>query len=291
MKTYRRVSSNRKNYSTIKDNKAEYYVYVYIDPRNYEEFYYGKGKDNRKEAHDHVYDKTDSEKSKRINAIYKAGQKPIIKVIAKDLTEKEAFLIEKTLLWKLRGRLTNKSSGHFADKFRPHDTLHQEIAGFDFKNGLYYVNIGEGIHRCWEDCVQYNFLSAGQHKKYSDPLCTLSQGDIVVAYLKKHGYVGIGKVKEKAVRVTEFLHNGKSLQKCNLKVPNIFDNCDNDRSEYLVRVNWIKTVNNKNAKKAKRKEGIFSTELIKASLQGQPKTIEYLEKEFSIKFSDLLLLE
>ena len=29
----------------------EYYVYVYIDPRNFEEFYYGKGKGSRKNAH------------------------------------------------------------------------------------------------------------------------------------------------------------------------------------------------------------------------------------------------
>ena len=27
---------------------SEYYVYVYIDPRNFEEFYYGKGKGKRK---------------------------------------------------------------------------------------------------------------------------------------------------------------------------------------------------------------------------------------------------
>jgi len=85
-----------------------YYVYVYIDPRNFEEFYYGKGKDNRKEAH--LSDNNDSEKSKRIKAIHRAGLKPIIKVIAKDLTEREAFLIEKTLIWKLGRTLTNQSS-------------------------------------------------------------------------------------------------------------------------------------------------------------------------------------
>ena len=28
-----------------------FYVYVYIDPRNFEEFYYGKGKGCRKQAH------------------------------------------------------------------------------------------------------------------------------------------------------------------------------------------------------------------------------------------------
>src|SRR5204862_450819 len=142
--------------------------YVYIDPRNFEEFYYGKGKDNRKNAH--LTDDTDSEKSKRVKAIIQAGLKPIIKIIAKDLTESEAFLIEKTLIWKLGRNLTNKSSGHFAEKFRPHDTFHIELSGFDFKNGIYYVNVGEGIHRCWDDCKQFGFLSAGQDKKWSDPL-------------------------------------------------------------------------------------------------------------------------
>jgi hypothetical protein len=271
----------------MKEETAEFYVYVYIDPRNFEEFYYGKGKGSRKEAH--LYDSSDSEKSKRIKIIQDSGQKPIIKVIAKDLTEREAFFIEKTLLWKLRGRLTNKSSGHFADKFRPHDTLHQELAGFDFNNGLYYVNIGEGIHRCWEDCRKYNFLSAGQDKKYSDPLKTLLKGDIVAAYLKGKGYVGIGEVIEQAVRVNDYRFNGKSLRELPLKVKNIFINCDNENSEYLVKLKWIKTIDGSQAKKARRKEGIFSTEIIKASLQGQPKTKEFLEKEFDIKFFDLFL--
>ncbi len=45
-----------------------YYVYVYIDPRNFEEFYYGKGKGSRKEAH--LNEDTDTEKSKRIKASY-----------------------------------------------------------------------------------------------------------------------------------------------------------------------------------------------------------------------------
>ncbi|MBE2274655.1 MAG: GIY-YIG nuclease family protein [Flavobacteriales bacterium] len=80
-------------------DKGDYYVYVYIDPRNYEEFYYGKGKGNRKDAH--LNDESDSEKARRIKDIQKAGLKPIIRVIVKDLTEKEAFLIEKTLIWKL----------------------------------------------------------------------------------------------------------------------------------------------------------------------------------------------
>lgn len=56
----------------------DYYVYVYIDPRNFEEFYYGKGKGSRKEAH--LHDGGDSEKAKRINDIRKPGlhQLPVL---------------------------------------------------------------------------------------------------------------------------------------------------------------------------------------------------------------------
>jgi hypothetical protein len=272
----------------MKNNFSEYYVYVYIDPRNFEEFYYGKGIGNRKNTH--LSDDSDSEKAKRIRAIKKEGLEPIIKVIAKDLTENEAFLIEKTLIWRLGRNLTNISSGHFADKFRPHDTYHLDLKGFEYKNGLYLVNVGQGEHRCWDDCRDFGFLSAGQGKNWSEPIRTLEIGDIVVAYLKKHGYVGIGRVKEKAVKVNDFKVNGKSLKELSLKIPNIFENSDNDKSEYLVRIEWIISFEAKSAK-WESNYGLFTTQLIKASLHGQPKTIDFLEKQFKVKFKDLLFVE
>jgi hypothetical protein len=270
------------------DNTTTYYVYVYIDPRNFEEFYYGKGTGSRKNAH--LSDDSDTEKAKRIKAIKKEGLEPIIKVIAKDLTEKEAFLIEKTLIWKLGKSLLNISSGQFADKFRKHDTFHVDLAGFDFNNGLYYINVGQGEHRCWNDCKELGFLSAGQAKKWSDPIRTLEPGDIVVAYLKNHGYVGIGRVIEKAIKVNDFKIEGKSLRQFEIIEPNIFDNCDNDKSEYPVKIEWIKAVDSMQAK-WQSKAGLFTSQLIKASLQGQRLTREFLEIEFDIKFKDLLLTE
>lgn len=74
----------------------DYYVYVYIDPSNHEEFYYGKSAGSRKDAH--LGDRSDSEKTKRIADIHKAGQIPIVRVIARGLSESEALLVEKTLL-------------------------------------------------------------------------------------------------------------------------------------------------------------------------------------------------
>lgn len=270
----------------MNENPNQFYVYVYIDPRNFEEFYYGKGKDRRKNAH--LLDDDDSEKSKRIKAIKKEGLDPIIRVIAKNLTAAEAFLVEKTLIWKLGRNLTNVSSGHFADKFRPHSTLHQKLAGFDFKNGLYYVNVGEGDHRCWIDCRQFGFLSAGQDEKYNSPLQTLEAGDIVAAYLKGHGYVGIGRVTGKAVPVNDYRIAGKSLRQFQLQQPNIFENCDNIKTEYVVTIDWIKTVDAKGAK-WKSKAGLFTSQLIKASLQEQRRTCEFLETEFDVRFDELLL--
>lgn len=264
----------------------EYYVYVYIDPRNFEEFYYGKGKGKRKFSH--LSDDSDSEKTKRIRAIKKVGLEPIVKVIANKLSEEQAFLIEKTLIWKLGKNLTNLSSGHFANKFRPHDTLHIDLAHFDYEKGLYYVNVGEGDNRCWEDCKEFGYMSAGQGVKYSDPIRTLEIGDIVAAYLKGFGYVGIGRVTRKAVRVNNFKINGKHISSCNLKMPNVYTNSDNEKSEFMVKIDWIKSVD-RNGAKWKSKSNLFASQLIKASLENQQETVKFLESEFEIKFKDLFL--
>ncbi len=61
---------------SLKEDSENYYVYVYIDPRNYEEFYSWQGKGNRKDAH--LKDARDSDKTKTIAEIKKAGLEPII---------------------------------------------------------------------------------------------------------------------------------------------------------------------------------------------------------------------
>jgi len=270
---------------------SEFYVYVYIDPRNHEEFYYGKGKGNRKLAHSTA--SSNDEMANRIKEIKEAECEPIIRVIAKELTSDEALLIEKTLIWKLgkrAGSLVNVSPGYFANKFRPHDTLHEELAYFDFKNGLYLVNVSEW-HQDWDDCKKLGFIAAGQDRKWSDPLKKLEPGDIVVAYIKGHGYVGIGRVIEKAVRVNDFIVRGKSLKSYSPKVSAIFKNCENiEKSDYLVKVEWIKSIDDIKDKTSKgyAEKGLFFSQQIRVSLQGKAKTISYLEKEFAVNFKNLL---
>ena len=131
-----------------------YYVYTYIDPRNLEGFYYGKGKGSRKSAH--VFDVSDSDKARRIRDIKKVGLEPIIRVIA-----------------------------------------------------------------------------AGQGRRWGEAMLGFQKGDVVAAYLKRYGYVGIGKVVEPA--------------------------------------------------------GLYTTTHMRASLNKQPGTIDFLEREFGLDIRALVV--
>ncbi len=55
----------------------------------------------------------------------------------------------------------------------------------------------------------------------------------------------------------------------------------NDLCEYVATVNWIKAVDREHAK-WKAKAGIYTTTHVRASLDGQPDTIAFLEEEFGV---------
>jgi hypothetical protein len=264
----------------------DHYVYVYIDPRNYSEFYYGKGKGSRKEAH--LQDDGDSEKARCIRAIQDQGLQPIIRVIASGLTEQEALLVEKTLLWRLGKSLTNIASGHYSENFRPHDTLHLELAGFDFQNRIYYYNVGEGLHRNWDDYIRFGFISGGQGLRWRDAMLGFRAGDVIAAYLKGHGFVGIGVVTAKAKPAREYLAEGKALFEQDLVCKGILENSDSDAlCEYISSVEWVASVNRESAK-WKSNSGLYTTTHVRASLEGQPATLCFLENQFSVCLNQLL---
>jgi uncharacterized protein len=54
---------------------SEYYVYVYDDPRNFQPFYIGEGKNDRKFSH--MSDRLTTKKTNTIHEIEAAGLKPI----------------------------------------------------------------------------------------------------------------------------------------------------------------------------------------------------------------------
>lgn len=268
-------------------NDKTFYVYVYIDPRNFQEFYYGKGKGDRKT--EHLHDENDSEKTRIIRDIKSEGLEPIIKVIARNLSEDQALLVEKTLIWKLGRTLTNKSSGHFADNFRPHHSLHKDLYGFDYENGVYCINIGEGEHRSWEDSYKYGFISAGQDwEKWGSRICSLRRNDILCAYLSRFGYVGIAKVLEEACPATQFRYKGKPLSYYPLKSPKMLEvKGDLKDAEFTMRVEWI-AVRDKKDRIGGDLRAWRSRSML-GSMESQQETLALLERKFGVSFDDLLL--
>ncbi len=262
---------------------SDYYVYVYIDPRNYEEFYYGKGRGSRKDIH--LKDAGESRKARRIAEIRRAGCEPIVRVIARDLSQDQALLVEATLLWKLGKFTTNEVAGHFSDSFRPHNSFHRSLPGFDFQNRLYYFNVGECERRHWDECRRHRFISAGGGVRFRNAICGFHPGDIFAAYLKEHGYVGIGRIRVAARRVEEVMIGNKPLVELCPQMS--LDSGSAEKSEYVAKVEWIKSVPRTQAK-MKVKSGIYTTTHVRASLDGQPDTVAFLKKEFNVDFSAIL---
>jgi hypothetical protein len=278
---------------TIMKTDSHYYVYAYFDPRNYEMVYVGKGKGSRK--YDHPPNKKGSALQRCIHEIKQAGLKPHVRVVAANLTEDQAFLVEKALIWRTGRSLTNRSGGQYADLFRPPNTLHISLPGFDSARGIYYVNVcGDQPHRQWEDCAKYGFLAAGYERGFSSQLDRLEVGSIVAAYQRRHGFVGIGRVKKEAVPVRDFLcrrsgsQKGRHLRTAELKGDRLFHHANNnEKCEYLVTIDWIKQVPQTRAY-FKKKSGLFTTTHVVASLSNQQDTLSYLQQVFKVNFEKLL---
>lgn len=114
---------------------------------------------------------------------------------------------------------------------------------------MYYCT-GDGPHRCYEDYLKYNFISAGQigkgttHKIFSQEIRNLKEGDYFFAYRKGIGYSAFGQILKSAVKIDDFIVDsspGKKLYEIEeLKQKNIKENHDNEGSEYVCKVKWIK---------------------------------------------------
>jgi hypothetical protein len=148
-------------------------------------------------------------------------------------------------------------------------------------SGFYFVNVGEGEHRNWDDCRKYGFLSAGQGEKYGNAMKKLKPDDLVFAYMKGLGYVGYGTVTGPAVMARDFTPNGsdKKLLDLPLKQPGMSDNKDDPAfSEWVVGVKWDKTFDRE---QAKRFQGIFANQNIVCLLRDTA-TADFLRREFGI---------
>lgn len=270
---------------------SDFYVYVYIDPRDFKPFYYGKGQGSRKDAH--LFDHLEGGKSALIATIRKEGLEPIVRVLARNLTEEQALIIETTLIWQFRDSLTNRINGNFIDKFRPQKSLHKEIVEFDYNHSLWFFNVGDGPHRQWEDNIRFNYVGAGQKDVFRDAIEGLNPGDVIAAYLSGKGYVGVGKVLGRAKPAKEFrLQDGTLLIDKPGVAPSIRDNIDDlDSCEWMAPIHWKATVP-RNQAHFRKNAGLFAARNVRASLS-HPETIRFIEEKFGIRdlfgFTDLPL--
>lgn len=148
-------------------------------------------------------------------------------------------------------------------------------------SGYYFVNVGDGECRNWDDCRKYGFLSAGQGEKYGNAMKKLKPDDLVFGYMAGIGYVGFGKVTQSAKMVREFTPDGfdKKLLELPLKAPYMDENKDNPTlSEWLVGIKWSKTFDRNQAKYFTH---IFANQNIVCLLRDVP-TVDFLRKEFGI---------
>lgn len=110
-------------------------------------------------------------------------------------------------------------------------------------NGEFYVSFGVGESRRWADAKNYGFISAGGGEWYVNTLRSLQSGDRVWVNIPGTGYVGVGEVIRSAVRFDQFMVNQEGVETpitdLPVEAPRMFDPED---SEHLVAVQWIRTV-------------------------------------------------
>ena len=148
----------------------------------------------------------------------------------------------------------------------------------------YYVSFGEERSRNWDDARRYGFVSAGQGRWYSRTLQSLSPGDRIFVNIPKTGYVGVAEVTDEVVPITEFtVHvDGQTINILDapLSAPAMdADVGDEDKQEYLVRVDWLATRKRENAVWEK---GMFANQNTVCRLRNQF-TIDTLTKRFGLQ--------
>jgi len=138
--------------------------------------------------------------------------------------------------------------------------------------------------RRWEDGIRYGFISAGGKPWFSRTLAQLFPGARVFVHIPKRGYVGVGIVKETSQRIADFKVEVGGEVKPVLMAPLTAEGMDRgaddpDRSEYVVRVDWIKTLPVENAVWEK---GMFANQNSAAKMRHQF-TLERLIEAFDLE--------
>jgi len=129
---------NRDDFTDDVAEKLGNYVYLYIDPRDESIFYVGKGMGTRATAH--MDDATESDKVERIDELRLRGLEPRIDILARNLSEDVALVIERSVIDAIGlENLTNSVRGHGTDSGR--DPLSEII----FREGAEPAEVGHKV--------------------------------------------------------------------------------------------------------------------------------------------------
>ena len=164
----------------------------------------------------------------------------------------------------------------------PEDVVENNVKYRDNKwTGYYFVNTGitDDNQRDWKYNTQYSFISAGGGSRWINAIKKLRKGDKIFAFIKNKGYVGWGIVEEEAVLVKNYIVNNIKMID---ELPNNHvwkQEKDPNIDEWIVKVNWIKTINEVDAKWFK---GAFANQNVVSKLK-DTSTFEFLVKEFEIE--------
>ena len=113
-------------------------------------------------------------------------------------------------------------------------------------------------------------------------------GDVFFAYLKRHGFVGVGVIRAKAAMINHVRIHGKPLLSLPLRCQKMDDHCENPQlSEYVCLVKWKSTVPRHKAI-WRSKPKLFTTTSVRASLDRHKETVTFLERKFHIKVKNLI---
>lgn len=155
-------------------------------------------------------------------------------------------------------------------------------------NGEFYASFGGDENRDWEEARRYGFISAGGGSWYSRTLDVLEEGARVWVNMPGSGYVGVGRVIEKAQPIDTFLvDDGKGNQvpinHLPLNASRLTSQAkDPVKAEFLVRVKWIQTVS---ADAGIKEKGLFGNQNSAAKPRAKKwdHTVERLKARFGVK--------
>jgi hypothetical protein len=143
----------------------------------------------------------------------------------------------------------------------------------------YFVNVGEGPHRHWDDCRKYSFFCAGHGERFANQMQAIPVGSEVFLYLSQYGYVAMAKTTSAALPMDQYQVGGIPIAELPLVAPKATEFLnDHLMCEWLISVDWLKSLDRN---EALRKKGLYVHVATSCRIK-DPITIQYLRKAFAI---------